>query len=58
MADEKKAKKPKAGLGDEIAAGVVAVKTPGYAAYRREAVAMGDEPLTAEEWAAQQKRKR
>jgi hypothetical protein len=59
MSDEKKAKKDaKKGIGDEIAGGLVAAKNPGYAAYRREAMAMGEEPLTAEEWASRQKRRK
>jgi hypothetical protein len=51
MPDEKKAKKPQPGLGDELAAGVVAAKNPGYAAYRREKVAMGETPVTPEQYA-------
>lgn len=43
-------------LGEEMAEGVVAIKNPGYAAYRREMIAMGEEPLTAEEWKAKQRR--
>jgi hypothetical protein len=49
MPDEKKAKKPQPGLGDEHAAGVVAAKNPGDAAYRREKVAMGATPRTPEQ---------
>jgi hypothetical protein len=51
MPDEKKAKKPQPGLGDELAVGVVAAKNPGYAAYRREKVAMGETPVTPEQYA-------
>lgn len=57
MPDPKKPEKPKKpGIGDEIAGGLVALKNPGYAAYRREAIAEGEEPMTAEQWAARQKR--
>jgi hypothetical protein len=56
MPDEKKQPKRKPGLGDELVEGTVAAKNPGYAAYRREAIAMGEEPLTAEEWRAKKRR--
>jgi hypothetical protein len=57
MADERKPKKKPRGIGDEIAGGVNAMRNPGYAAYKREAEAMGDPVMTPEQWAAKQKRK-
>lgn len=57
MPDQKKPppkKKPK-GIGDEIAGGADALKKSGYRLYRREAEAMGDEPMSFEEWAASQR---
>lgn len=56
MPDRKKPKEEGQKLGEELAEGVVAAKNPGYAAYRREMIAMGEEPLTAEEWAAKRRR--
>jgi len=57
MSDKPKKPKDKA-LGDELAEGVVTLKHPGYAAYRREAIAMGEDVLTPQEWAAQQDREK
>lgn len=56
MPDQKKPKAKDKGLGDEFAEGVVTAKHPGYAAYRREAIAMGEDVLTPQEWAAKQDR--
>lgn len=58
MADKPKAPKKTKGLGDEFAEGVVTARHPGYAAYRREAIAMGDDVLSPQEWAAKQDREK
>jgi hypothetical protein len=55
MPEKEKPKKPKR-IGDEIVSGVTELTTPGYAAYRREAEAMGEEVLTPEQWSAKKKR--
>lgn len=43
-------------MADEMTEGVVAVTHPGYAAYRREAEAMGDTVMSPEEWSKRQKK--
>jgi hypothetical protein len=55
MPEQKKPPKEKS-IGDEIVGGLNAARNPGYAAYRREAEAMGEKVLTPEQWAAKKKR--
>jgi len=55
MADKPK-EKPK-GIARELVDGVMAVKNPGYIAYRREAEALGEDVMTPAEWTAREKRR-
>lgn len=51
MSDQQKPKKKPAGIAAAIVDGAKAAKNPRYALYRREAEAMGEKVMTAEEWA-------
>ena len=50
MPEQKKPPKEKS-IGDEIVGGITAARHPGYAAYKREAEAMGEKVLSPQEWA-------
>jgi hypothetical protein len=58
MADETEKKRKPRGIAADMVRGVNEIKNPGYTAYKREAVANGEEPMTPEEWAKKNPRRK